>query len=425
MLEFKLPDIGEGMTEAEILQWFVKEGDEVKRDEPVLEIQTDKVSAELTAPEAGIIERIFFEEEETAEVGEVLFTIRTEGEASDKPPASASTPSQTAEENEREERSVEQPSNPSPSATSRRFKRALATPYVRQLARELNIDIEEVEGTGPIGRVLEEDLYRFKEGMKKTQQPAEEKASPVEMTTPASQAATSGGERRIPIKGIRKVIAERMVKSVQTIPHVTHMDELEIEALHSLREEMKAYYEPKGVKITYLPFFVKAVVSALKEFEYFNASVDDETNEIVLKDYYHIGIATDTEQGLVVPVIRDADKKSIVEIAAEISELAILARKGQLRVEQMTGSTFTISNVGPVGGNLATPIINHPEVAILALHKIAPRTVVKEMESVIRLMMNISLSFDHRIIDGVLAVKFTNYIIERLENPNLLLMEMR
>ncbi len=419
MVEFKLPDIGEGMTEAEILQWFVKEGDEVEQDEPVLEIQTDKVSAELTAPKAGIIDQIFFKEGETVEVEATLFTIRS----SDEAPQETVSSSPKAEEKQQEE---ERPKNESTSipAPTNRLKRALATPYVRQLARELNIDIDEVEGTGPIGRVLEEDLYRFKEGASETKE-TKPVTSQTEAATPTPVPATSGGERRIPLKGIRKTIAERMVKSVQTIPHVTHMDELEIDALRELRHSMKEYYESKGVKITYLPFFVKAVVAALKEFEYFNASVDDETNEIVLKDYYHIGIATDTEHGLVVPVIRDADKKSIVEIAEEINELATLARKGQLRVDQMTGSTFTISNVGPVGGNLATPIINHPEVAILALHKITPRTVVKDWESVIRWMMNISLSFDHRIIDGVLAVKFTNYIIERLENPNLLFMEMR
>ncbi|HHW36408.1 MAG TPA: 2-oxo acid dehydrogenase subunit E2 [Bacillales bacterium] len=380
MVEFKLPDIGEGMHEGEIIKWFVKEGELVQQDQPVVEIQTDKVTAELSAPTTGMIAKIFFLEGDTVEVGKTLFTIQTEKE----PPPQA-------------EPSLED-------------RRVLATPYVRQLARELSIKVEDVTGTGPAGRITESDVRKFTEVPK----PANlEPATLVEK------------EERIPMKGIRKKIADHMVKSVSIIPHVTHVDELEMDALKALRDQLKMYAEEKNIKLTFFPFLIKAIVAALKEFKTLNASIDDHTNEIVLKNYYHIGIATDTPDGLIVPVIKNADKKSILELAEEISSLATRAKEGKLTLTEVTDSTFTISNVGPIGGLYATPIINHPEVAILAFHKMEPRMVVRDSEGVIRLMMNMSLSFDHRLIDGVTAVKFTNRIKKLLESPNLLFLEMR
>ncbi|MEW9673318.1 dihydrolipoamide acetyltransferase family protein [Ammoniphilus sp. 3BR4] len=413
MVEFKLPDVGEGMHEGEITKWLVKEGDFVKQDQPVVEVQTDKVNAELTSPMTGIIAKIFFAEGDTVEVGTTLFLIQGENEAA----ATAAPIMEPQKEIASQQASLSGP------------VRALATPYVRQMAREMAIDLEDVTGTGPAGRVTESDLIQYSEG-KQVQVPmVQEQTGPVKSDTqPAKMSNVESPkelEERIPLKGIRKKIAEHMMKSVSIIPHVTHVDELEMDAMKEMREQLKAYADQKNIKLTYLPFFIKAIVIALKEFKTLNASIDDKTNEIVLKNYYHIGIATDTKDGLIVPVIKNADQKTILELAAEISQLAAQAREGKLTLDQITGSTFTISNVGPIGGLHATPIINHPEVAILALHKMEPRMVVRDWEGVIRLMMNMSLSFDHRLIDGVTAVRFTNRMKELLENPNLLFVEMR
>ncbi|MED1721309.1 dihydrolipoamide acetyltransferase family protein [Brevibacillus parabrevis] len=452
MVEFKLPDVGEGMHEGEILKVLVRAGDSVVQDQPVIEVQTDKVNAELSAPATGVVREIRIAEGDTVEVGTVLLVIdtgRAAGEVKQESTGNAPAAPQQAS---------------TPVVPSRHSaRRSLATPYVRQLAREMKIDIEQVVGTGPAGRVTEEDLRLFASAGQKralqevsatsfavatpkgtTAREAEvvATASTSTSTTDAVPAAEKGtalgskeafaampGERansieRIPLKGIRKKIAEHMVKSVTIIPHVTSVDELEMDQLLALREKLKPHAEKKEVKLTFLPFFIKALVIALKEYPVMNASIDDATNEILLKRFYHIGIATDTPDGLIVPVIKDADKKSIFQLAKEIKDLAELAREGKLTLAQITGGTFTISNVGPVGGLQATPIINHPEVAILALHKMEKRWVVREDEGVIRQMMNMSLSFDHRLIDGVTAVRFTNRIKELLEDPNLLLAEM-
>lgn len=410
MIEFKLPDVGEGMHEGEILQWFIQEGEFVKQDQPVLEIQTDKVNAELTAPATGKIIKLFYNEGEIVEVGSTLFHILEENES-----LIASSP--IPEQASKEEITTKQPVTLTPPVE---LNRILATPYVRQLARELNIDIQLVNGTGPAGRITESDLQNY-QNPQPTQEVHTESISPIQQ--PAN--TTEQQEERIPLKAIRKKIAEHMVKSSTIIPHVTHVDELEMDALKTIKDQLKVYAEEKNIKLTFLPFFIKAIVTALQEFKMLNASIDDPSNEIIIKNYYHIGIATDTPAGLIVPVIKHADQKSIFQLAEEIRQLATQAREGTLKIDQVTGSTFTISNVGAIGGLHATPIINHPEVAILALHKMEPRMVIRDWEGVIRYMMNMSLSFDHRIIDGVTAVRFTNRVKELLENPNLLFMEMK
>ncbi|MBU8711049.1 2-oxo acid dehydrogenase subunit E2 [Brevibacillus parabrevis] len=450
MVEFKLPDVGEGMHEGEILKVLVRAGDSVVQDQPVIEVQTDKVNAELSAPATGVVQEIRIAEGDTVEVGTVLLVIDTGSAAGEVKQKSTGNAPAAPEQ-------VSPPVVPS----RHQARRSLATPYVRQLAREMKIDIEQVVGTGPAGRVTEEDLRLFASAGQKralqevsatsfavappkgtTAREAEVVATASTSTTdtaPAAEKGTALGSKeafaampgesansieRIPLKGIRKKIAEHMVKSVTIIPHVTSVDELEMDQLLALREKLKPHAEKKEVKLTFLPFFIKALVIALKEYPVMNASIDDATNEILLKRFYHIGIATDTPDGLIVPVIKDADKKSIFQLAKEIKHLAELAREGKLTLAQITGGTFTISNVGPVGGLQATPIINHPEVAILALHKMEKRWVVREDEGVIRQMMNMSLSFDHRLIDGVTAVRFTNRIKELLEDPNLLFAEM-
>jgi 2-oxoisovalerate dehydrogenase E2 component (dihydrolipoyl transacylase) len=418
MMEFKLPDVGEGMHEGEIIQWLIKEGDAVKQDQPIVEVQTDKVNAELTAPAAGVVKKIFFSVGDIVEVGTTIFTIQEENDAS-------VADTNISEEENQVGQSGDVKVNAEHITTKHHHQavRALATPFVRQMAREMKIDIEKVKGSGPAGRITESDLKQFKENDSFTR----ENAKQHDDKTGQEVAPVMGNEReeRIPLKGIRKKIAEHMVKSVSTIPHVTHVDELEMDRLKEFKNQLKEYSDDKDIKLTFLPFFVKAIVIALKEFKTLNASIDERTNEIILKNYYHIGIATNTNEGLIVPVIKHADQKTIFQLADEIRQLAAQAREGKLSIDQITGSTFTISNVGPIGGMHATPIINYPEAAILALHKMEHRMVVRDLEGVIRLMMNMSLSFDHRLIDGVTAVLFTNKIKELLENPIRLVVEMR
>ena len=418
MMEFKLPDVGEGMHEGEIIQWLIKEGDAVKQDQPIVEVQTDKVNAELTAPAAGVVKKIFFSVGDIVEVGTTIFTIQEENDVS-------VADTNISEEENQVGQSGDVKVNAEHITTKHHHQavRALATPFVRQMAREMKIDIEKVKGSGPAGRITENDLKQFKENDSFTR----ENAKQHDDKTGQELASVMGNEReeRIPLKGIRKKIAEHMVKSVSTIPHVTHVDELEMDRLKEFKNQLKEYSDDKDIKLTFLPFFVKAIVIALKEFKTLNASIDERTNEIILKNYYHIGIATNTNEGLIVPVIKHADQKTIFQLADEIRQLAAQAREGKLSIDQITGSTFTISNVGPIGGMHATPIINYPEAAILALHKMEHRMVVRDLEGVIRLMMNMSLSFDHRLIDGVTAVLFTNKIKELLENPIRLVVEMR
>ncbi|MGG0288547.1 dihydrolipoamide acetyltransferase family protein [Peribacillus butanolivorans] len=425
MVEFKLPDVGEGMHEGEIIKWLIKEGESVTQDQPIVEVQTDKVNAELTAPATGVVKKILFTEGDIVEVGTTIFTIQEENDIS--------VPETFVIE---KEPTVMQPADLKVNAEDITSKphleaaRVLATPYVRQMAREMKVDIQQVKGSGPAGRIIESDLQQFIENNQFKQVNDNnndnnilQDAAPI--GTVQEKVMEKGLEERILLKGIRKKIAEHMVKSVSTIPHVTHVDELEMDRLKELKDQLKTYSDNKDIKLTFLPFFVKAIVIALKEFKTLNASIDEKTNEMVLKNYYHIGIATNTNDGLIVPVIKNADQKTIFQLADEIRQMAIQAREGKLSLEQITGSTFTISNVGPIGGLHATPIINYPEAAILALHKMEPRMVVRDLEGVIRLMMNMSLSFDHRLIDGVTAVRFTNRIKELLENPILLVVEMR
>ncbi|MBX6395150.1 MAG: 2-oxo acid dehydrogenase subunit E2, partial [Alicyclobacillaceae bacterium] len=313
--------------------------------------------------------------------------------------------------------------------------RVKATPAVRRLARELGVDLRLVPGTGPAGRVMEEDVRAFAERQRETARgdlPASALGSdekPGGGIEPGAdrEADTrpAPAEERIPLRGVRRAIAEHMVRSKLTIPHVTGMDEADVTDLVALRKQMAEVAKEQQVNITYLPFVIKAVVSALKEYPYFNASVDDERGEIVLKRVYHIGIAVDAPDGLVVPVIRDADRKSVVQLAKEIEELKEKARTRSLTPGDMRDGTFTISNIGSFGGLFATPIIHYPQTAILATGKIVRRPVILEDDRVVgRYMMPVSLTFDHRIIDGGLSGRFLGHVIRLLSNPLWLLMNL-
>ena len=292
----------------------------------------------------------------------------------------------------------------------------LATPATRRLARELGVEISSVKGTGPQGRVTDDDVTRGSSG-----------PSPASSTMSVQQAAPAkpgAKEELVPLRGIRKTIAERLVKSQQTAVQVTHVDEADMTELVLLREAFKGSAEKRGVRLTYLPFVIKALVPALKEFPYLNSSLDEQSGNIVLKKYYNIGIATDTEQGLVVPVVKDADRKDIFELAGEIEKLADKARRGALALDDVHGSTFTITNVGAIGGLFATPIINLPEVAILGLHKIAKRPVVRDGRVEVRDITYLSLTFDHRVLDGAYAARFVSRVIETIQDTKKLLAEV-
>ncbi len=406
--EFKLPDIGEGVAEGEILKWFVKEGDSVKEDQPLVEVMTDKVNVQIPSPRTGRVSRVMAKEGENVKVGQTLVVIQLEGEKAGGPPP----PLQEAQPQHTPVRQSMQ----AQATTEAGSPRVLATPATRRLARELSVDLAGVTGTGPQGRVTDEDVRAA------SRKPA---AQTVQLRTTAPQGTIGGREEVVPLRGIRRTIAERMVRSVHTAAHVTHVDEADMTELVLLKEEYKSIAEKRGVKLTFLPFLIKAIIPALKEFPYMNSSLDDTAGNIILKKYYNIGIAVDTEQGLVVSVVKDADRKDAFELATDIENLAEKARSGTLSLDEVHGSTFTITNVGTVGGLFATPIINLPEVAILGLHKIAKRPVVREGKVEVRDMTYLSLSFDHRVVDGAYAARFATKIIQGVQNPKKLLAEVR
>lgn len=406
MVEVKLHDIGEGMTEAVIVHYLVKKGEHVKVDQPLVEVQTDKMVAEIPAPAEGTVDDIFIPEGQTVAVGTTLLSLRAET-------AEQRVKEQLAAIVEREaERHFIQEMTKAP-----RHQRILASPYTRKIAREHGVDLTLVNGTGPAGRITDEDVYRYLKAQQS--QPAVEKSKQPQQT----MAKTSENhEEIVPFRGRRKQIAKKMVQSLRTIAHCTHFEEIDVTELLAVREQLKKH----GVTISATAFFIKALSLALKQFPIFNAKLDEENECIRLQTEHHFGIAVDTEEGLVVPVIKHVETKSLRQIHEEMKALTKKALENTLTLSDMTGGTFTISNVGPLGGSIgATPIINYPEVALVAFHKTKKRPVVTENDEIaIRSMTNISMSFDHRVADGATAVAFTNYFAKFIENPNLMWMEL-
>jgi len=393
--QFRFPDVGEGITEGEIVRWLVKEGDEVKADEALAEIETDKAVVEMPSPYAGTVLKLHFKEKDLIKVGQVLVTVGEKGEVvPETAPSPAGMP-------------AARPAAPVQAAAPGRTSEVLATPKVRALAKELGIDINAVPGTGPGGRVTEEDVRSTKD------KPAEKKP---EIKIKAKY-DLFGSLERIPLRGVRRATAKKMRESLDKAAHVTHCDEADAGALVALREKMKPEAEAAGIKLSYLPFIVKALIEALKLHPTLNATLDDEEGEIVVKKYYNIGIAVDVPDGLIVPVVKMADQKSVLDIAAEIQALAKAARERTLDLADLKGGTFSVTNVGVFGGDFATPIINYPEAAILATMKIADRARVENGAVVVKKTLPLCLSFDHRIIDGAEAARFTRDLIRFLENP--------
>jgi 2-oxoglutarate dehydrogenase complex dihydrolipoamide succinyltransferase (E2) component len=407
VFEFRLPDIGEGVAEGEVVRWLVEEGAEVKENEPLVEIMTDKVNVEIASPKKGTILKLMAKQGDIVNVGQVLLVIGEKGEqvkpliqeptsASARIPAEAKVPQSVSLR----------------TLAPKKPREILATPATRKLARDLGVDLSLLSGSGPSGRITDEDVRQFK------------RYGTSAATVAVSVLGKPGAEERIPLRGIRRKTAERMVKSKHVAAHVTHVDEVDMTEIVQLREKTRETAEKHEVKLTFLPFIIKALIPALKQYPYLNATLDDQNQQIILKKYFNIGIATNTDQGLVVPVLKDADQKSITELAEEIERLIERARAGRLTLDEVQGSTFTITNVGGIGGVFATPIINYPEVAILGVHKITKRPVVRENQIVIRDMTYLSVSFDHRVLDGAMAAEFMNLIKQYLEDPKLLLLEM-
>lgn len=400
-----LPDLGEGMHEAEIVRWLVQEGDVVAPDQPLLEVQTDKALTEIPSPVAGRVLHLYGVPGQVVPVGTVLIEI------------------DTAMTN-------------SPSA----IPRPLAAPAVRRRARELGVDLADVRGTGRGGRITMRDVEEAARqaatgqtvGMSVAPSAAVEagmgtvrQGQPPGAKAVAGSMSSEADVERVPLAGLRRVIAGRMVASKFTAPHVTGMDEADVTELVALREKLDPWAREQGIKLTYLPFVIRAVVSGLRRFPYLNASMDAEHGEILLKKRYHIGIAVDTPDGLMVPVIRDADQKSLLDLAQEVQRLSEAARSRTIALEDVQGSTFTISNVGSFGGTFATPIINPPEVAILAMGRIARRPMFGPNDEVVpRWLMALSLTFDHRVLDGGYTARFMRHVVERLEHPERLMLEL-
>ncbi len=405
MLEVKLHDIGEGMTEGEVIHYLVKVGDSVMTDQPLVEVQTDKMVAELTSPCSGIVKEIRIKVGEVVQVGTSLLYIEIDETVRIDQKSHAET-KKIAEKKVIPSIKIDGKSRPIP------FNRVLAAPYTRKIARDNNINIEDVHASDPSGRITEEDVFRFIKGqqtemeLKKDSQQAE-----VDREIPDE----------IPFRGIRRKIAEKMTKSLFTIPHVTHFDEVNMTNLVKMREQLKA----AGESVSVPAFLIKALVISLKDFPIFNAELDEENSRILLKKNYHIGIATNTESGLLVPVIHDVDKKSIKEINEGVKGLTAKAIAGTLQPFEMQNSTFTVSNVGPLGSTGATPIINYPETALIAFHKTKKQPIVNEHdEIVIGHIMTLSMAFDHRVADGATAIAFTNRFASLIEQPHKLMMEM-
>jgi len=456
--EFKLPDLAEGMVEGELVGWLVAAGDVVKAEQPVAEVMTDKATVVIPSPVSGKAVDLPWQAGDIVKVGQVLMVFEAEGSApsqrthaghvlptDDDKPAAAAPVAIEAKAVAASIGAAGAFAEAAQVASVPRGSRALAAPATRRLAREMGIDIAEVVGSGPGGRVLPEDVTRQAHASAATSPslsgsaPAAWASAPaarasmstaapapkVATWTPTAKTTEAPAEERQKLRGLRRAIYETMARSKATAAHFTYVDEVDCEALIVAREKLGAVSKDKGVKLTYLAFIAKAILLTLPRFPKMNASVDDQNQEVVLKKYVHLGIAAATDPGLVVPVIRSAEKLSLLELAWHIQDLGERARTNKLRPDELKGSTFTITSLGKIGGLFATPIINHPEVGILGVHAMTKRAVVLDDDRIVaRQRMNISLSFDHRLIDGHEGAAFAQEVKKYLETPELMLLEM-
>jgi 2-oxoisovalerate dehydrogenase E2 component (dihydrolipoyl transacylase) len=441
-VELEMPELAESVIEGEIVKWLVKEGDYVKQDQPLVEVMTDKVTVEVPSPYEGVLLKQVAAEGEVVPIGKPIAIFGKEGESlgdhaataakapapqsdakatgspSVAPAAAQSPPPPAAVPGTKAGNGQTGRANNAESAILGPGGRPLAAPAIRKYARELGIDLNAVRGSGEGGRIRREDVDRVAASGKATTAAGRPASAPARALP-----GPSGETERVPLRGLRRVIADHMVHSKHTAAHTLHVDEADVTELVAMRARAKEAAAERGIKLTYLPFFVKAACAALKRHPFMNASLDDEKHEIILKKDYNIGIAANTDAGLVVPVIHQAEQKTIFELAREIAELADKARAGKLSHDEISGGTFTITNVGSVGGLFTFPVINWPEVGILGTHSIQPRPVVRDGQIVVRQMTYLSISFDHRVVDGATAAQFVKDVAAALATPDVLLME--
>ena len=408
-MEFRLPELGEGVNEGELVKWRVKEGDTVKDDQPLCEVMTDKATIEIPSPFSGVIKQLVAKEGEVVKVHQLMVVAEvaggakaaapSHGHAAPAAPVAAAAPAAKAAA--------------APVAASTPTAEVLASPATRRFARENGVDLGQVSASGPHGRVLHEDVVNALSGGGQVKK--------------ASRTFSAGDVERTPIRGMRKKISEKMRESKDKAAHFTYVEEADATELVKLRTQAKAIAEKKGIKLTYLPFILKAMVAALKQHPRINSTIDEATNEIVTHHTYNISLSVQTEDGLTVPVVKHVEQKSIFELAAEIADIVDRARKKKLTMDDFKGSTITLTNAGSIGGLFATPIINYPEVAILGFNKIARKPVVINVNGKEKLAIRdwtyFSISMDHRILDGAEAAEFMKTFISYIENPALLVLE--
>jgi len=434
--QFTLPDLGEGLTEAEIVAVLVREGDVIREDAPLLEVETDKAQVEIPSPVGGRVEKIHVTPGQTVKVGAVLVTFADNGA-----PAPSGAPARPAASPARLQPTAAAPAAPAtPRETAAPGGAVAATPATRRLARELSVDLHAVRGSGPGGRILDADV-RAAAGARAPAAPTEARPQPA---TPAVRDAAPSGPakplaaigleppplprfeqwgpvERAPLSHLRRTIAERMTLSATLIPHVTHFDRADITDLDAIITRNLEPARARGVTLTLTAFLLKAAALALRAHPQFNASLDPAAGEMILKRYYHLGVAVATPRGLIVPVLRDVDGKPVLEVGRELGALAQRVRDGKATVEDLRGGTFTITNIGALGGTAAIPIINYPEVAILGVSRARQEAVVRQGQIVPRLMLPITLTFDHRVADGADGARFATEIVSRLEAPERLI----
>ena len=476
VFEFKLPDVGEGIHEAEVLAIKVKEGENVKEYQPMFDVETDKAVVEITAPISGIVEQIKVKVGEMAKVGKVMITFNTGAQAAPaaktaaaaKPAAeskgssAAAAPVAAAGKSTETARAAGEGTSGSGNgrgnlavaeAPALKFVGPVpAAPATRRLAREMGVDIRLINGSGPAGRVLKEDIRAFAEGVTSSvrsssaaataqathrQPPAARTTAPTRdeqgdshsreplVISPFEMPDFSkyGPVERVPLRSLRKRIAINMTQSWTHVPHVAHFDQIDITDLESYRAKHEKSVAQKGGKLTLTVLALKAIVSALKKFPQFNSSLDENTSEVIYKRYFNLGVAVATERGLIVPVIKDVDKKSIVELSVELADVAQKTREGKIELDKLQGGTFTITNIGAIGGTGMMPMVNYPEVGIFGMAKSKLQPVVRDGQIVVRNILNVTLSFDHRVADGAEAAYFVRHVSDCLEDPFKLLLE--
>jgi pyruvate dehydrogenase E2 component (dihydrolipoamide acetyltransferase)/2-oxoisovalerate dehydrogenase E2 component (dihydrolipoyl transacylase) len=415
-MDFSLPEIGEGVYEAELTAWRVKAGDNVKRGQTLVEVLTDKATMEIPSPFHGVITALYAEPGQRVKVGDRLLSYQPTGQQARVPQPTPDVP-QIATSPSNVSKSIGRTNGPVLHSGQRLPVKA--APSVRYLARKLGIDLAAVQGSGPEGRVLLDDIT----GQMQRLQTVPE-AAPA--SKPPARPDYGKPGTRLKLAGLRRKIAEHMVQAKRTIPHYSYVEECDVTELVRLRDSLREVYSRLGVKLTYLAFFVKAAAAALKEVPLVNASLDEAAGEIVLHDRYHIGVAVATPGGLIVPVVHDVDKKDLTTIARDIERLSQEARTGKVRLEDLRGGTFTVTSVGNVGGLFSTPVINHPEVGILGLGKVVRRPVFDDKGEIKAAdLIYLSMSFDHRVVDGAVGAVFTNAIVRQVQNPAAMLVTER